>query len=192
MALKFYISVAKELKLKVRKFLGLGLTSVEVTVKKLVGGRWGLFAPVPTWIGLKQTSLLSIFVENLKMTLAVIHKVRTLRFRDFRPSLSPVSGNALLAYTSVLLVPALGYYFLKKIWQISMTDTYFVNYQQWKNHKQRYKIEKLLYKAIGKCQIKTPRRDLESSLCFLTVRGRWEWIILTVWIAHFLFFISIL
>ena len=41
---KFYISVAKGLKLKVKKFLGLILTFVEVTGEKLVGG---LFAPPP-------------------------------------------------------------------------------------------------------------------------------------------------
>ena len=41
MALKFYTSVAKELKLKVRKFWGLIPTFVEVTGEKLVG----LFAP---------------------------------------------------------------------------------------------------------------------------------------------------
>ena len=35
---KFYISVAKGLKLKVKKFLGLILTFVEVTGEKLVGG----------------------------------------------------------------------------------------------------------------------------------------------------------
>ena len=39
--LKFYISLSKGLKLKVRKFLGLILTLVEVTVEKLVrGGRF--------------------------------------------------------------------------------------------------------------------------------------------------------
>ena len=36
-SLKFYTSVAKRLKLKVRKFLGLILTFVEVTGEKLVG-----------------------------------------------------------------------------------------------------------------------------------------------------------
>ena len=38
MALKFYTSVAKESKLKVRKFFGLIPTFVEVTGEKLVGG----------------------------------------------------------------------------------------------------------------------------------------------------------
>ena len=44
MALKFYTSVEKGLKLKVRKFWGLIVTFVEVTAEKLVGG---LFAPSP-------------------------------------------------------------------------------------------------------------------------------------------------
>ena len=38
MTLKFYISVAKVLELKVKKFLGLFLTFVEVTRGKLVEG----------------------------------------------------------------------------------------------------------------------------------------------------------
>ena len=42
--LKFYASVAKGLKLKVRKFLGLIPTFVEVTGGKLVGGP---FCPPP-------------------------------------------------------------------------------------------------------------------------------------------------
>ena len=36
--LKFYTRIAKGLKLKVRKFLGLILTFVEVTGEKMVGG----------------------------------------------------------------------------------------------------------------------------------------------------------
>ena len=44
MVLKFYVSVAKGLKLKVRKFWELILTFVEVTGDKLIGG---LFAPHP-------------------------------------------------------------------------------------------------------------------------------------------------
>ena len=42
--LKFYTSVAKGLKLKVRKFWGLIPTFVEVTVEKVV---WGPFQPPP-------------------------------------------------------------------------------------------------------------------------------------------------
>ena len=44
MVLEFYASVAKGLKLKVRKFLGLIPTFVEVTREKLVGGP---FLPPP-------------------------------------------------------------------------------------------------------------------------------------------------
>ena len=43
MSLRFYTSVAKGLKLKVRKFWGLIRTFVEVTGGKLVGS---LFAPI--------------------------------------------------------------------------------------------------------------------------------------------------
>ena len=42
MILKFYTSVAKRLGLKVRKFLGLSPTFVEVTGEKLVGSLFGL------------------------------------------------------------------------------------------------------------------------------------------------------
>ena len=49
-SLKFYSSVAKELKLKVRKFWELIPTFIEVTGEKLVGGE--AFCP-PSWIGLK-------------------------------------------------------------------------------------------------------------------------------------------
>ena len=37
-----------------------------------------------------------------------------------------------------------------------------------------------MYKVIGKYQIKTPKRDLGSSLRFLNVQERWEWIILGI------------
>ena len=49
MALNFYTSMEKALKLKVRKFLGLIPTFVEVTGEKLVegGGGGGLFTPHP-------------------------------------------------------------------------------------------------------------------------------------------------
>ena len=54
-ALKFYTSVAKELKLKVRKFYGLITRFVEVTGEKLVGGT---FWPSP----------LSHFLNRVKIT----------------------------------------------------------------------------------------------------------------------------
>ena len=52
MNLKFYTSVAKGLKLKVRKFWGLFRTFVEVTGKKLLA-RVSLPLPRLSWIGLK-------------------------------------------------------------------------------------------------------------------------------------------
>ena len=45
MALTFYTSVTKGLKLKVRKFQGPVLTFVEVTGEKLVGGIFGAVNP---------------------------------------------------------------------------------------------------------------------------------------------------
>ena len=50
MALKFYTSVAKGLKLKVIKFWRLFPTFVKVKEEKLEGG---FFARHPSWIGLK-------------------------------------------------------------------------------------------------------------------------------------------
>ena len=57
--LKFYTSVAKGSKLKVRKFLGLIPMFVAVTGEKLVGrGGWGGF--LPFWIGLTNNSALPL------------------------------------------------------------------------------------------------------------------------------------
>ena len=50
--LKFYISVTKELKLKIRNFGGLIPTFVEVMGEKLEGGLFTPF-PLPFGIGLK-------------------------------------------------------------------------------------------------------------------------------------------
>ena len=47
-----------------------------------------------------------------------------------------------------------------------------------------------IYKSIGKCRIKIPKGALGSSLHFWDVQGRWEWIILAIWIAHFILFLS--
>ena len=52
MNLKFYTSVAKRLKLKVRKFFGLTPSFVQVTEEKLVGGGGYLLPPSQPWIGL--------------------------------------------------------------------------------------------------------------------------------------------
>ena len=52
-----------------------------------------------------------------------------------------------------------------------MTEIYFVNYYQSKNHKQCYKIKKLLCKAIGKCQIKTPERALGIKVALSNYTG---------------------
>ena len=82
------------------------------------------------------------------------------------------------------LVRVYGYYFLIKMCQIC-----FVNSYQSNNHRQRYKIKKLV-QSYQKIQIKTPRRAFAffEFAFFLTTPGRWEWIILAVWTVHFLYF----
>ena len=62
--LKFYISVANGLKLKVRKFFGLIPTLVEVTGEKLVAGPFAP-APPPSPILIRVKSRL-IFKKNTK------------------------------------------------------------------------------------------------------------------------------
>ena len=66
--LKCYASVAKGLKLKLRKFLGLILTFVEVTGEQLIG--WAVLHPSsPSWIGLTGNhtmDLLHLQKENFK------------------------------------------------------------------------------------------------------------------------------
>ena len=61
-ALEFYTSVAKGLKLKVRKFLGLTPTFVEVTGEKLIG--WGDFLPHPVSILNTVNSVVQLLVQN--------------------------------------------------------------------------------------------------------------------------------
>ena len=70
-----------------------------------------------------------------------------------------VPAHTLLAYTTSPKVSAQILFFKEDIAEI-----YFVNYYQSKNQKQRFKIKKLLYKDIGKFQIKTPRRALVAVL----------------------------
>ena len=45
-----------------------------------------------------------------------------------------------------------------------MTEIYFANYFQSKNHKKRYKKEKLLCKAFGKCRTKGRALEIEAAL----------------------------
>ena len=70
-----------------------------------------------------------------------------------------------------------------------MTEIYFANYYESKSHRQRYKIKRLLYKSVGKCRIEAQNRALGMSLYFSSLQERWEWIILTIWIAHFILFL---
>ena len=69
---KFYTSVAKGLKLKIRKFCGLIPTFAEVTKEKLVG--WDFFAPpfLPPILNRAKmlVALSPIFVADTKITFA--------------------------------------------------------------------------------------------------------------------------
>ena len=62
MALKFYTSVAKRLKLKVRKILGLITIFVEVTALK--GSQWGFFPPPLPKSSINALSFCDKEVEN--------------------------------------------------------------------------------------------------------------------------------
>ena len=61
--LKFYTSVAKGFKLKVRKFLGLNPVFVEVTGEKLVGGFFAL--PILNRVSLRANFLFFIFYIHI-------------------------------------------------------------------------------------------------------------------------------
>ena len=65
MNLKFYTSVAKVLKLKLRKFWLLIATFVEVTGKKLVGGLLPPFPSPPSLIGLRVLDFSTGFFTGL-------------------------------------------------------------------------------------------------------------------------------
>ena len=99
---KFYTSVAKRLKLKVRKFWGLISTFVEVTGEKLVAGAFLLASP--SWVGLirslawacnfikKETQLWhrcfpvnfvnNFFTEHLWMTAPVRNHINIWKFQN--------------------------------------------------------------------------------------------------------------
>ena len=78
-----------------------------------------------------------------------------LRFCNFRPPPPPCMCPCAFSLHPLPASTSIRIWFFKE----DMTD---------KNHKQRYRIKKLLYKATGKCWIKTPRRALGSRLHFLT------------------------
>ena len=104
------------------------------------------------------------FLERGGREVRVIHKVCTLSFRNFRCTCTyAFSLHHLPQSKSAQIL------FFKE----DMPEIYFANYYQSKNQKQCYKRNKLLYKAIGKCQIAAPRRALGSSLRF-NCTARWD------------------
>ena len=101
------------------------------------------------------------------LAFGVIHKVLTLRFRNFRTFSPPVRTYTLSAYNSYPQYELRILFFKEHTTEIS-----FVNYYQSKKHKKRYKMKKLPYKSIRKCSIIAPKRDLESSLHFFNCPRR--------------------
>ena len=73
MGFKFYTSVAIVLKLKVRKFLGLIPTFVEITGEKLVGRGERVFAPL-SWIGLNLVSTYATGTFSVVVAVKFIEK----------------------------------------------------------------------------------------------------------------------
>ena len=96
-------------------------------------------------------------IVKTDMDTGVIHKLRTLRFCNFRFPLSHCTYTKAFSLHPSPLVRTYKYYLLEKIWQR-------YHYYQSKNHKQHYKIKKLLCKIIGKCRIKRLRRTLGIKL----------------------------
>ena len=97
------------------------------------------------------------YLRHAFLSLGVIHKVRTLKLCNFRPpTLTPCTCTCTFILHPLLPSTNVQILSIKE----DMTEIYFLNYYQSKNHKQHYKIKKLLWKAIGKCQTKTPRRAL--------------------------------
>ena len=94
--LKFCTSVAKGLKLKVRKFCGPTPTFVEVTGEKMVGG--GPFCPLlpPSWIGLRLCrfgqNLLTNVLHNFLIEFVQKSVVATVQKFELRIAL-PYLGN---------------------------------------------------------------------------------------------------
>ena len=99
MALKFYASVTKVLKLKVRKFWGLILTFVEVTGEKLVGM---LFAP-PSSIGLNiiKYQLVEKLEKSSKTKNCSLITICQQQCQCFYPKLNIIIASSLVNYKSL-------------------------------------------------------------------------------------------
>ena len=107
---------------------------------------------------------------NTNISVVVIHKVRSLIFRNFRLLLS---CKCTQRFQPTSRPPK----YERPDKRIYGRDIFCELLP--KDHKLRYKIKNTV-NAIEKCPIKTARRALGSRVRFLTVRERWEWIILAV------------
>ena len=95
--------------------------------------------------------------------LKVIHEVRTSYFVILD---TPSSWTCTCAFSLHPLPFSMSVRILT--FKEDMTETYFVNYFQSKNHKKRYKKEKLMCKAFGKCRTKGRALGIEVALCNCT------------------------
>ena len=100
------------------------------------------------------------------MSFGVIHKVRTLRFRNSRPPLPPVRAHTLLAYTPYPPSTSVRLVFFKE----DITEINFANYYQSKNHKHRYKIKKLLDKLSKNVESKHHKEPCDRVCAFALYR----------------------
>ena len=68
-----------------------------------------------------------------------------------------------------------------------ITNVYFANYYQSKNHNSLFKNKETTGQSYRKISNKNTKKSLRISLDFLTLQERWEWIILAIWVISFLF-----
>ena len=81
MAMEFYTTVAKRLKLKVTKFLGLIPTFAEVTGKELAGG--GLFAPLPLILNRVKTKLHLVYKYHKDLLSTLLKRSKQNYFKQY-------------------------------------------------------------------------------------------------------------
>ena len=106
-SLKFYTSVAKRSKLKVRKFWGLVSTFLEVAGEKLVGGDFLPPPPHPSsWMGLRKGVLTCKARPETLIKKRLWHRCFPVNFAEFlrKSFLQNASWRLLLKYELLLIL----------------------------------------------------------------------------------------
>ena len=127
--LKFYTSVSKRLKLKVRNFGGLTSTFVEVTGEKLLGGR-SFWPPILNRV---KAIHLSYFVICCAITVPC-HDDNCWKSSDFYLMLSSSMNNG-WNHVSYILIPLEDAFILNYVFSLVAWDT---NYLFMKNYKYKH------------------------------------------------------